>query len=459
MSSSAVPEAARAGFEPALWWLAAMLFLLSADLLFLNVGGAKIKYGYGLVVATWLFRPAAMLAVLKDGLQRVPRWVLLPLLPLAVSVATSSAPGSSVAWTLWLGFDVFTVATVYAFLETQSFTDDDVRRSAALALGAIALMGLVQFVAIYVFNAVWFEPQLHLGFYRINGVSGWPHFLDIFAFLLLPIVLVQRRLGWAVRVLLAALVFVLVQSTAKTGWVLFVALAVLLLALDPHVFRTGFLSFLLPVAVVALIVPTPAFVADAPAVPAAEKIERFSADLDLGSPTTSGTDRVLISVMGLKVFAKHPWFGVGPRAYDTYVRTRFDAELPGENKLDANRRVNTKNENIWIEFLAECGLLFTLALAAVIVRALWVPRWAFANRLHCGAWIALVLYFAISGQVSQNGLLTMVYAVFGIFLYARELAAPDFAPPGAPAARRKPAAIVSSASGDNQRTTQTHRGA
>lgn len=32
--------------------------------------------------------------------------------------------------------------------------------------------------------------------------------------------------------------------------------------------------------------------------------------------------------------------------------------------------------------------------------------------------MALVLYFGISGQVSQNGLLTLAYAVFGIYFYA-----------------------------------------
>jgi len=132
---------------------------------------------------------------------------------------------------------------------------------------------------------------------------------------------------------------------------------------------------------------------------------------------------VLVNVMGLHVWWRHPWFGVGPRAYDDYVRTRFDRELPGVNKIDANGNVNAKNENIWIEFLAECGILFTAAFAGVLFLALRVPGFRFANSLHLGSWIALVLYFCISGQVSQNGLLTMAYAVLGCYLYARELPA------------------------------------
>ena len=134
-------------------------------------------------------------------------------------------------------------------------------------------------------------------------------------------------------------------------------------------------------------------------------------------------DRLLINEMGVKVWLKHPWFGVGPKAYDTYVHSRFDQELAGENKYDGERLLNLRNENIWIELLAECGALFTLAFVAVLIRALWVPRWSFANPLHLGAWIALVLYYAISGQVSQTALLTMVYAVFGIYFYAREIPA------------------------------------
>jgi O-antigen ligase len=268
-----------------------------------------------------------------------------------------------------------------------------------------------------------FAPQSHFDVYRINGISGWPHFLNIFSFLLLPVLLVQRKPSWSTKTMVVLLMFVLVQSTAKTGWVLFVVLGALLLLLDRRVFAKSYLLFLLPVTVVMLLIPTPSYTVAAPALSGSEKITKFSADLNLADKTTSGTDRVLINTMGLAVWWKHPWFGVGPRAYDNYVYSVFDRELPGTNKLDANRAINAKNENIWIEFLSENGVLFTLAFAYVLVRALWVPRFRFANRLHLGAWMALVLYFGISGQFSQTGLLTLAYAVFGIYFYARELVA------------------------------------
>ncbi|MCC6196237.1 MAG: O-antigen ligase family protein [Burkholderiales bacterium] len=403
--------------------LAATLFLLSADLAFLFVAGYKIKLGYFLVLAAWLTAPVTMFAALRAAAPRVPRSSWLPLLPLAIAVATSANPRDSIAWTLWLGFDLFTIATVYSFLKAHRFSGGQVRRSVVWALAAIALFGVVQFVAIYGFGRIVFQPQSHFGVYRINGVSGWPHFLNIFAFLLLPIVLVQRRLRWPSALLLPLLMFVLAQSTAKTGWVLFVALGALLLLLDREVFRRAYLVFLLPVTVLALLVPVPMHTGDAPAVSAGEKISRFSADLDVSETTTSGADRVLINAMGLQVWLRHPWFGVGPRAYDEYVLTRFDQELPTANKFDANGSINTRNENVWIELAAETGILFTLAFAFVLCRALWVPRRKFANRLHLGAWMALVLYFVVSAQLSQSGLLTMVYAVFGIYFYARDLPA------------------------------------
>jgi O-antigen ligase len=413
--------------------LAATFFLLSADLLFVLVAGHKVKYGYFLILAMWLLAPRAMLATVRAAVRRIPHYAWLPVLPLAVSVATSVNPRDSIAWSLWLAFDLFTVATIYAYVKALSFSAEAIRTSLTVSLTAIMLFALLQFVAIYGFGQLLFSPQLHFDVYRINGVSGWPHFLNIYAFLLLPIVLVQRILRWPVMIMVAMLVFVLVQSTAKTGWVLFVALGCLLLLLDRRLFLKRWGLFLLPVTLVALMIPTPTFMRDVPAVSGSEKVSKFSADLDITNETTSGTDRMLISAMGLRVWSKHPWFGVGPRAYDEYVLTRFDLELPGESKFGANRMVITKSENIWVEFLAENGALFTLAFAFVLVRALWVPRWKFADRLHLGAWIALILYFAISGQFSQSGLLTMAYAVLGICFHARERM-PQDGEPGQPPA-------------------------
>ncbi len=410
--------------------LAGTLFLLSADLLFLKVAGNKIKFGYFLLLCLWLFSPAQMFETAKIAVLRTPKWMLLPLIPLAISIATSANPRNSIWWSLWLGFDIFAVVTVYSFLKVRQFSIDRIQTCVAGSLGLIALCGMAQYISIYGFHHVLFNPQLHFNIYRITGVSGWPHFLNIFSFLLLPIVLLQERWPWYTRLMLVSLLFVLVQSTAKTGWALLIALGGLLLFLDRRKFVRRYLLFLVPVVVIALQIPTPSLEPDRPAVSGAEKAVRIAADLHVDDKTTSGSDRMLINEMGLRVWMKHPWFGVGPKAYATYVLDRFDQELPGENKLDANHQVNTKNENIWIEFLSECGMLFTLGFAIVLIRALWVRQWAFANSLHLGSWLALVLYFAISGQVSQSGLLTMPYAVLGIFLYARQLTADNPAAPG-----------------------------
>ena len=67
----------------------------------------------------------------------------------------------------------------------------------------------------------------------------------------------------------------LVQSTAKTGWVLFVVLGGLLLLLDRRVFVRSYLRFLLPVTIVAMLIPTPQFDRDAPALRGSEKIAQI----------------------------------------------------------------------------------------------------------------------------------------------------------------------------------------
>lgn len=421
-----VPSRSTQAGVAAVVFLAFVFFLLSADLLHVMVAGAKIKFGYFAVAAMWLTAPAAMRSAARDALRRIPRWPLLLLAPLAISVATSAAPARSLAWTLWIAFDAFTVMTVYVYLIGHRFGPSQVASAAAIGLGLIAAGGLAQFVSIYFADRIVFAPQQHFELYRINGLAGWPHFLCIFSFLLLPLVITQERLSLAVRTVLVVLMFVLVQSTAKTGWVLFLALGSLLLWFDRATFTRNFLLFLLPVTIVALALPTPTPVE--PGGPAGEHVETitgseklhlFSQDLDLTRGTTSGADRVLINTMGLAVFAQHPWFGVGPRAYARYVDARFDAELAGANKLDANGNVNHKNENIWIEWLVEGGIFFTAGIALLMVRALWIPGFAFGTRLRFGTFLSLVLYFGLSGQVSQNGLLTLVYAILGVHFYAR----------------------------------------
>ncbi len=425
-----VPQFAPDGealLSPAVAFLALTLFLLSADLLFIRLAGVKVKIGYFAVMALWFFAPRAMLAAARTAIVAVPPWAALVLLPLAVAVTTSANLRDSLLWSAWLVFDLFTIMTVYAFLAARRFPVGVIQASVAGAVALIALFGLVQFVAIYGFGSIIFAPQRHFEAWRINGLAGWPHFLNIFAFLLLPMLLVREHMSWFARIAVVLLLMVLVHSTAKTGWVLFVALGVLILALRRALFVRHYLWFMVPVTVLVLLIPTPSLTPGVPAPSTSEKVARFAADLNIADKSTSGTDRVLINQMGLRVWERHPWFGVGPRAYDEYVFSRFDRELPGVNKLDGNRMVNAKSENIWIEFLAENGLLFTLGFLGLLMRSLWVPRWEFANPLHLGAWMSLVLYFGISGQVSQSGLLTMAYAVFGIYFYARSLR-PDAAP-------------------------------
>ena len=129
-------------------YLAFVLFLLSADLLFFKFAGVKIKFGYFAVIGLWAFAPHAMFAALRAAMAGIPRWSALILLPLAVSVATSTNVRDSLMWCAWLAFDMFTIATVYAFLVARRFPVGVVQASVAGAVALIAIFGLIQFIAI-----------------------------------------------------------------------------------------------------------------------------------------------------------------------------------------------------------------------------------------------------------------------------------------------------------------------
>src|SRR4029450_594242 len=102
-----------------------------------------------------------------------------------------------------------------------------------------------------------------------------------------------------------------------------------------------YLLLLIPAVAIALFVPLYSSEGQQPLLSGAQKIARFAHDFE---NTKSVRDRALINAMGIKVWLKHPWFGVGPRAYGTYVLTRFDEELAGENKYDIENKLNARNE-------------------------------------------------------------------------------------------------------------------
>lgn len=396
------------------YWLGLLLFSLSADLLRLNLGSGHLKLAYFLIPMLWLKAPNRMLRDSLAVLSTFPLWPLMGLLPLGISVLLSSSIPSSVVWVLWFGFDLFTTVTVFARLRADHAKSSEIREGALIALALMAVFGIAQFLAFFFLDMQIFQPQVNGGITRLNGLSGWPHFLNIYSFMVLPLVLSATLWGKRERLILVAIFFVLVQSTAKTGWVLFIALGILLFFLNRNVFQKKFLKFCLPIVVLLILVPAPG-----PLNAKHQTVERLSTmakDLNYEN-YGSGKDRLLINLMGMKVFLKHPWFGVGPRAYRAYVENSFDQEMPGESKLDVTGSVNTRNENIWVELLSETGSLFTGFFALLIffcLRALKNVAW---SPLAKAAAISLLLYYGVGGLFSQNILLTLPFAVWGIFLY------------------------------------------
>jgi hypothetical protein len=198
------------------------------------------------------------------------------------------------------------------------------------------------------------------------------------------------------------------------------ALGLLLLIFQRRIFIKKYIQHLAPIGLLCVVLPSPGLTPKPS--DGLEKMSHFAGDLNIiANQNSSGRDRLVINLMGLKVFKTHPFFGVGPRGYANYVATSFDRELPGENKWDVNHVINTRNENIWVELLVENGLIFTLLVLALLGFYLWPSPLAHRNPIYWGAWSSLVLYYSLSGQFSQNILLTLVFSIWGIFIYAQEL--------------------------------------
>ena len=399
--------------------LGLFLFLLSADTLFISTGEGKLKIAYLLLPFFWLKRPSKMTQAAKQLISKVPRAYLLGIIPLLISILLSHNRKHSLVWTGWLGFNLFTLITIYSFLKVQKISEKSILNSTYLGLGLISLFGVFQYVSIYFFKILLFSPQFHIGTYRINGASGWPHFLNIFSFLLLPIALTEpKKKTWQLLVL-GCLTFILFQSTSKTGWFLFIGMSIAFAVKMRSVFFKSILGFMLPLILVLFLIPSPSL-NSGESNSNSEKLSHFAQDLN-PNQKTSGKDRLIINQMGLKVFTKHPLFGIGPRAYSDFVSSSFDQELPGENKYDVMDQINTRNENIWIELLAENGAIFTLFIMLILFKLLSTTGAKFSTPLQLGAWCSLVLYYVISGQFSQNILVTMTFAIWGIFFYSQDL--------------------------------------
>ena len=392
------------------------LFLLSADRASVHLGGGNLKYAYFLVPFLWTWHPKLMLKLAIDGIKKTPPMLAIGIVPLIFSVAFSFNRFQSLVWCGWLTFNLLTLISVFSFLKVNQFTSSRIRDSALLGLSLIAAAGLLQYICIYFFDFIVFSPQHHREFYRINGLAGWPHFLNIFSFLLLPLVLSFSEWRKWERPILFMVTYVLFQSTSKTGWVLFVALGAALFAFNRRGFFKKFLKFLVPISILFTILPT------SPCGPynllGFKKLALFAQDANI-EENSSGNERLLICLMGLKVFRKYPLVGVGPRAYSEYTASRFKSDFPGDYNWGLVG--NTRNENIWVELLAENGLIFAallwIALAFYLRPKILTPN----NAILSGAWTSLILYYGMSGQFSQNILLTLVFAVWGIFFYALEL--------------------------------------
>ncbi len=392
------------------------LFLLSSDRASVHLGAGNLKYAYFFLPLLWTWHPKAMLQIAISVTKKTPPILLIGIVPLILSVAFSFNRFQSLVWCGWLIFNLFTLISVFSFLKVNQFTSSRIRDSALIGLFLIAAVGLFQYVCIYFFDFLILSPQHHRGFYRINGLAWEPSFFNIFSFLLLPLVLAFSEWRKWERSILFGLTYALFNSTSKAGWLLFIALGAILFIYRRDIFLKKFLKFLVPISLMFAILPTPP--SGSSNLPGFKKLALFAKDAELtgNSPSSerlSGKERLDNVLTGIKVFKKYPLLGVGPRGYGKYTAVQFGADFPGNS--------TPVNMNIWVELLNENGLIFVTFLCILLVFYLRSTVLISKNAILSGAWVSLILYYGISGQFSQNILLTLVFAVWGIYLYAQEL--------------------------------------
>jgi hypothetical protein len=399
------------------FYLGMVIFSLTADRLSLSFGNAYLKFGYLLILGLWFFKPSQMGRSFYDLLKRLPRWSLILLLPLAVSVLGSDSVRESLIWVIRFGFAFFASLTTFAFLDANRFDDRRIRSAVSLALVMIAFFGFIQMISLYVFHHEIFDPQIHRASYRINGVANWPNNLNVYAFLLIPFLLVQEKIKISERLILIAIFYIVIQSTSKTFWLLVPAMGMLAFFFSRKIFVRQFLSFLMPAFLVLMLIPTPQL-AGIEAMTGAEKVATMAKDFDvIHHPDSSVMDRMVINRLSYQVWKKHPAFGVGPRAYSAYMQNSFHSDYPELKNMDVNGASITRHEHVWLEFLAENGFFFTLVLITVLAKFLWVKRWQWSSEIQMGAWCSLVLYWVLSTHFSQNGIQLVTFTMMGIYAY------------------------------------------
>lgn len=369
-------------------------------------GNFKISYLLCLPLIAFI-NPIEIYEYLKSNLK-----ILLPIfISLLISLCFSNDALSSLKWCVQLFLNLFLLSCFYFGIKKLKNKNDLFR----LILIAILIPGLTQWFCIILnFNPP-FLTQTHGNYYRLNGLSFYSNFFTVAISLFFPLIFYRKVLSNVDYILMFFSSFVILQSTARTGMLallIFIILKFLiptikiktrLIQLLP-IFVSIILSFLIPEKTIDNI-PSTGF----------QKAEFFANEMKLG-PATSPLERIYIAKQGLKVFLDYPLFGVGPLAYENFIKILSKENEKRYFSETLRGGLYVSHENIWIELLANNGFIFTFFIFIFLIKSLLANfKWNNINII-----ISLLIYYFINGQFVQNILYPPVFVIWAILSYAKK---------------------------------------
>lgn len=384
-------------------------FLLSADILNFPSPIGKFKFAY--LFLPYFLMQISLKELFKGSLKYL--WVLFLILSIINSTFSHAIKDSLIGYTYW-GFDLL---LAFSFFQISKKNDFNLHRVFQIALSLIVLFAGAQYLAWNVFEVLIFNPFSHNGNMRLNGLSFYPNFLNVFIFFFFPAIFLKEHQSTFDKVLSAVSLFVIYNSTAKTGWVLGgVTLISLFYFLPNQVAARRLLQTVVLLFIIGFI-PTRSLNQDDLSKnnlnPTVDKIRFFANDTKLSS-NSSSKDRLYIARQGLLVLKDYPLFGVGQRAYDNFILGLSDMDRKVYENDGNFQLFYIHHENIWIEILAEQGFLGAIltlyGIYCFIIRKKFLNQNPESRVLR----FSLLSYFFISGLFVQNILIMLPYSLIGI---------------------------------------------
>jgi O-antigen ligase len=370
----------------------ALIFLAS---LFFSI--AVNSLALALMALAWI---ALMAAEKRWVVQRTPldfyflAWVLAEI----VSTVQSVNPAQS----LFFSRRLLLIGIVY-FFATEAVNLNFAKKSLAVMLLGAAIAAV--YGVLYYFLGP--ENIQRLGIFQIYMTTSTLMFMS--GLLLIPFVIhpgTPTKVRWWAGVALVPVLLAL-YATVTRGAYLAVSVGFLLIAL----LRNKKLVIVLLVVIVVVFILAPPYV-----------IGRLQSIVDLHHP--ENLTRIAMWKTALRIFADHPWFGIGDvDVRETYLLYK-DADDPAEHG---------HLHNVMIQLLVNLGIVGLLAVAALFVR-IFVVEWKvfrkvksswFEGSVALGA-LALFTGFQVNGLVEwsfgDQEVVIMLWVSLGLSLAMGRLA-------------------------------------